>query len=62
MTVPTRRQLRFLTIKQTAAQLAMSEKTIRRWIGCGALPSHEFGKAVRISEDDLTSFTAAKRR
>lgn len=62
MTAATRGLPRFLTIKQTAAQFAVSEKTVRRWIDCGLLRAHEFGASVRIAEDDLVSFAAARRR
>jgi excisionase family DNA binding protein len=50
------------TIKQVAARLAVSPRTVRRLIAQGALPVHRIGRAVRVSEDDLARFLAARRR
>ena len=49
------------TIKQVAARLAVSLRTVRRLIAPGALPVHRIGRAVRVSEDDLARFLAARR-
>ena len=46
----------FYTIPETAEQLKVSPKTVRRWIERGALKSHRFGKQVRISDVDLSAF------
>ena len=53
---------RMLTKKEVAGHLGLSLKTITRKIQCGELPSHRFGRTVRISEEDVASFTAARRR
>jgi excisionase family DNA binding protein len=53
---------RFFTIKYTAENFDVCEKTVRRWIKSGQLPSHTLAGAVRISEADLVSFAAARRR
>ena len=45
-----------------AAHFAVSEKTVRRWIDNELLRTHDFGTSVRIAEDALVSFAAARRR
>lgn len=49
------------TIKQTARQLNVSTKTIRRWIDAGDLDAHRFGHQWRISEPDLQTFIKMRR-
>jgi excisionase family DNA binding protein len=53
---------RLLTRQQVADHLAVSTKTVTRWNESGALPMHRLGRQVRVSEDDLIAFTAARRR
>ena len=49
--------------KQKAADLlGLSLKTITRKIQAGQLRSHRFGQSIRVSEEDLAAFTAARRR
>jgi excisionase family DNA binding protein len=55
-------EFRFFTIKQIAAQLGVSERTVSRWIASRELKSHKFGAAVRISEDDFRAFVAVQRQ
>ena len=45
--------MQFYTIKQGAGMLAVSERTVRRWIKARKLVAHPFGGAVRIAEGDL---------
>ena len=52
---------RLLTREQVADHLAVSIKTVTRWNDSGALPMHRLGRQVRVSEDDLIAFTAARR-
>ena len=52
---------KLLTIKDVAAHLSVSEKTIRRWIGDGSLVIHRLGHLIRISEDDLGTFIKIRR-
>jgi excisionase family DNA binding protein len=49
------------TLKQVAEQLQVSTKTIRRWIGDGALVAHRFGRQLRISDADLQAFIRLHR-
>ena len=53
---------RMLSKQQAADLLSLSLKTITRKIQTGQLRSHRFGRSVRISEEDLAAFTAARRR
>jgi excisionase family DNA binding protein len=55
-------EIRFLTIKQIAEQLGVSERTVSRWIASRDLKSHKFGAAVRISEEDFRAFVAVQRQ
>jgi len=45
-----------LTIREVAAELAVSEKSIRRWIKGGELPVWRCGRVVRVSRDALNTF------
>lgn len=47
---------RLLTVSETAELLAVSEKTIRRWIAAGRLPAVRFGRLVRISIKSLNEY------
>ena len=49
---------RLLTVRATADRLQVAEKTVRRLIAAGALPTHRIGGCVRVSEDDLLVFLA----
>ncbi len=48
--------MRFYTIASVAELLAVSTRTVRRWIERGHLVAHRFGTAVRIADSDLTAF------
>lgn len=47
---------RLLTVSEAAGLLAVSEKTIRRWIAAGRLPTVRFGRLVRISVKSLNEY------
>jgi excisionase family DNA binding protein len=49
-------------VATVARRLACSVRQVRRLIASGALPVHRLGRAVRVSEDDLVRFLAARRR
>ena len=53
---------RFISPATVADRLGVSLKSVRRWIASGDLPIHQFGHLQRISEDDLDTFAAARRR
>jgi excisionase family DNA binding protein len=54
-------RVRFLSIADVADWLAVSIRTVRRWIESGNLVAHQFGSVVRIAEGDLRTFLAAHR-
>jgi excisionase family DNA binding protein len=51
----------FYTVNEVADMLAVSSRTVRRWITIGQLVTHVFGGAVRIAETDLKAFIATHR-
>jgi excisionase family DNA binding protein len=51
----------FFTVKQVAEALAVSTRTVRRWIESGEVVAHHLGGAVRVAETDLKAFLAAHR-
>jgi excisionase family DNA binding protein len=52
---------RLLSVQAVAAYLDMSEKTVRRLLAKGDLPSHRIGRLLRISEADLQAFLLTHR-
>jgi excisionase family DNA binding protein len=55
------RSPRLLSVQAVAAYLDMSEKTVRRLVARGDLPSHRIGRLLRISEPDLRAFLLTHR-
>src|SRR5262249_61259266 len=53
---------RFFTIPEVAESLAVSARTVRRWIKQKKMVAHYFGAPVRIAESDLNAFIAQHRR
>jgi excisionase family DNA binding protein len=49
---------KLLTIKQVATFTQFSTRQIRRWIKSGALKAIQFGRSLRIAENDLALFLA----
>ena len=44
----------YLSLEEAAESMAVSTKTIRRWIAAGTLPAYRCGKrAIRIKLEDL---------
>jgi excisionase family DNA binding protein len=52
---------KFYTIEQIADCLAVSTKTVRRWIDKKLLVAHRIGGVLRISEADFAAFLAIRR-
>jgi excisionase family DNA binding protein len=52
---------RFLTVAEAADELCISPKHLRRAIDRGDLPTHRFGRAVRIARTDLEQFINCHR-
>jgi excisionase family DNA binding protein len=53
---------RFLSKAQLAERLGVSTKTVSRWIASGELRPYDFGRQVRIAEEDASAYIAARRR
>ena len=56
MRLPPSRLPRLLPLDEVAQTLHVSIKTVRRWIQQGALHAHQFGRQLRITEEDLAAF------
>jgi excisionase family DNA binding protein len=52
---------RFYTVSEVAKLLAVSARSVRRWIAAGELLAHKFGRQIRISEIDLRAFVDWRR-
>ncbi len=52
---------RMLSVKATAEQLNLSQKSVRRLIGRGELVAHRIGRSLRIAEEDLRVFLVQRR-
>jgi excisionase family DNA binding protein len=46
----------FLTMEELADRLAVSQRTIYRWIRLYGLPSYKFGKTVRFEEKQVSKW------
>ena len=44
-----------LTVREVAQRLSLSDVTVRRWIRCGRLRPVRFGRAVRLTEEDVAA-------
>lgn len=53
---------RMMTIGEAAAFVAVSTRTVRRWIKDGDLIAHAFGRQWRITRADLLDFVHRHRR
>jgi excisionase family DNA binding protein len=53
--------LNFYTVAQVADLLAVSTRSVRRWLTAKELLAHKFGRQVRISEIDLRAFVERRR-
>ena len=54
--IPSVDEVRFYTIAEVAESLAVSARTVRRWIKQKKLVAHYLGAAVRIAASDLNAF------
>jgi excisionase family DNA binding protein len=61
MTASPSRSAPLLTLAAAATRLAVSTKTLRRWISAEQLRSHRLGRQIRIAEEDLQAFLATRR-
>ena len=51
----------FLTVKDVAQRLQLSDKTVRRLIDAGELPVNRIRRAIRIAEEDLAQLLKLTR-
>ena len=51
----------FLTVKEVAEELKVTEQSVRRWIKDGSLGAYKVGHDWRIAWSDLREFLAARR-
>ena len=51
-----------VTVKDAAAQLAVSSAAIRKWIYQGKLPAVRAGRVVRLRPADLEAFLRRARQ
>jgi excisionase family DNA binding protein len=49
-----------LQVKEVAAVIKVSTKTVRRWITANELAVVRLGRSVRVSEAELARFVAAR--
>jgi len=56
------RPAEFLTVSQLAEELAVADRTVRRWIDAGKLHIHRLGRQIRISREDADTFVGGCRR
>lgn len=45
----------YMTVRECARTLAVSEKSIYRWCDLGLLPSIKIGRSIRIKREDVAS-------
>lgn len=43
----------YLTVKEVAAILKVSEQTVRKWVAIGEIPGEHVGRRIRISKQQL---------
>lgn len=51
---------RFLTSKEVAVYLGLSEPTIRAWVHMGKIPCYRFGRAVRFDLRQIETWVKRK--
>ncbi len=51
---------RYLTVREVAGTLRVSNMTVYRLINAGELPAVRIGKSFRLREDDVDRYLAAR--
>jgi excisionase family DNA binding protein len=52
---------KYYTIKAVAEAVAVSTRTVRRWIANGDLAAHRIHGVIRVSDSNLLAFLALHR-
>jgi excisionase family DNA binding protein len=52
---------RFLSIREVAEELGISERSVWRLIEDGELPVHRFGSSTRVKREDLDAYIERSR-
>lgn len=50
----------YLTVKEVAARMGVTEKSVRNWINDGDLTAFKLGTGWKITEEDLQQFIKSK--
>lgn len=50
-----------LTLREVAAYLRVSEKTVRRWVAQGRIPCVRLGRVVRFVAGDVFRWVSARK-
>lgn len=50
------------SLQEVAERFGVNERTVRRWIGSGALQAYKLGHQWRISQTDIDTFLQRCRR
>lgn len=61
MSAPASSKTILYDVEQLAQRLSASEKTVRRLISAGVLPTVRIGRLVRVAEVDLVAFVERYR-
>ena len=51
----------FYSLPEVANRYDVSLRTVRRWVDAGELIPHRFGRQLRVSAEDLTTFEKLRR-
>jgi excisionase family DNA binding protein len=51
-----------LTVAEVAQELRVCKRSVRRWIDQEELRHHQFGRAIRVSRQDLDDFKRTRRK
>jgi excisionase family DNA binding protein len=56
------KRTRFLSIREVAEELGISERSAWRLVEQGELPVHQFGSSTRVKREDLDAYIERCRR
>ena len=56
------KRARFLSLRQVAEELGISERSAWRLVEQGEVPVHQFGASTRVKREDLDAYVERSRR